>query len=196
MAKQIIYETQPHISEGEIYIQEFFEEEGITAEFNKKISALKGDTKTCRYADFYLPMYDLYVEFQGKWNSGEEYRDAYREKRRVYYENNIACIEFYPDNLGWLKYLFYYRAMKELKDKGKARHLFKLRFDILRSRNPQTSNRIIISLLVLLITFIGWDIEPQFNLVIICLCSFVIFLESGLFYWEYRKLVKKKFHNV
>src|SRR5660398_252153 len=115
MANGKIIESEPRISEAEIFIQEFFEEEGIIAEFSKKIDSLTGDDKTCRYADFYLPKYDLYVEFQGKWNSGEQYRDRYREKRRIYNENNIACIEFYSDNLGWLKYLFYYRAMKELK---------------------------------------------------------------------------------
>ena len=110
---------EENISEGEICIQEFFYEQNIIAEYNKRIDFLKGDNKSYRIADFYIPCYDLYVEFLGLWNVSDDQKSRYREKKSIYTRNNIACIYFYPENLGNLKYTFYYRAMKELKDREK-----------------------------------------------------------------------------
>jgi hypothetical protein len=46
MKEEKISEVEKNISEGEIYIQEFFEEEGIAYEYNKNIDSLNGDNKT------------------------------------------------------------------------------------------------------------------------------------------------------
>lgn len=184
------------ISEGEIYLQEFFEAEGIYFKFNEKIDFLEGDNKSCRYADFYLPRYNLYVEFFGRWNINDEEKQRYNEKRRIYDKNNIACIYLYPDNLGWIKYLFNYRAMKELKDKGRDKYLFRLRFRIVLSRNPNIFFKLGFYFLGLLLVLLFPNINPQYNLPLIGLCVLFIGLEVVTIFWEYRMLVKKKFHTI
>lgn len=65
----------------------------------KAILGLKGDTKHYRVADFYLPDYDVYIEFFGNWNTNEEHKKRYRHKRIVYQKNNIDCIYIYPKSL-------------------------------------------------------------------------------------------------
>ncbi len=65
----------------------------------KRIFNLKGDTKKFRDADFYLPEEDIYIEFLGNWNTNNEHKQRYKEKRRVYELNNIKCIWIYPDQL-------------------------------------------------------------------------------------------------
>lgn len=60
---------------------------------------LKNDTKRYRIVDFYLPEYDVYIEHQGNWNSGEEHRKRYGHKYYVYKENNMDCVFVFPNNL-------------------------------------------------------------------------------------------------
>ena len=48
----------------------------------KIVRNLKGDSKSYRVADFYLPRYDMYVEFLGQWDVNEDARNRYREKRK------------------------------------------------------------------------------------------------------------------
>lgn len=68
-------------------------------EQEKEIFGLKGDHATHRVADFYLPEYDVYIEFLGSWNTSPHDRHRYEEKRRVYKLNNIKCIYIKPDQL-------------------------------------------------------------------------------------------------
>lgn len=196
MNQDAIPKEEEKISEGEIYIQEFLEEENIKYIFGRKIDFLVGDNKAYRVADFYIPRYNLYVEFCGRWNKNEEERKRYNEKRNVYDKNNVACIYLYPDNLGWIKYLFNYRAMKELKDRGKKKDLFKLRVDIVHSRNKWIPFRIFLSFFGLAITFLFNEIQPQYNMIIYILCTFLILVDSFSLYSDYRELVKKIFHNI
>ena len=36
----------------------------------------------------------MYVEFFGQWNKDEESKERYREKKKIYHENNISCLYF------------------------------------------------------------------------------------------------------
>jgi hypothetical protein len=77
---------------------------GIKFETEKKIEGLKNDSKKYRIADFYLPKYKVYVEFFGLWNNAGN--EEYRQKKDVYWKNNIPCIYIYPENLGIIGYTF------------------------------------------------------------------------------------------
>jgi hypothetical protein len=113
--KDSFYSNDPDLTEGEIYIAEFFKNEGIKFQKQKTIEDLRSDSKDYRIADFFLPKYKLYVEFFGRWNVNEESKEKYLEKKQVYSYNNIPCIYLYPENLGILEHTFNYRVKKELK---------------------------------------------------------------------------------
>jgi len=56
------------------------------------------------YSDFYLPDYDVYVEFWGLVTSKDEitknrYIRRMKQKMAQYYANDIKFISIYPDNL-------------------------------------------------------------------------------------------------
>lgn len=54
--------------------------------------------------DFYLPVYDVYVEYWGlvdvddRWTR-EKYERNMKRKMAIYHRNNIKFISIYPDNL-------------------------------------------------------------------------------------------------
>jgi len=72
----------PSESTGERAIKAELEHMGIRYEQEKDISSLYGDTKSHRRADFYLPDYDVYIEFLGGWDApDEEKREPARRPR-------------------------------------------------------------------------------------------------------------------
>ena len=101
--------TPPKITEGEIFLSEYFKEENIKYESQVKISKLKGDNKAFRVADFYLEEYKVYVEFNGQFFHGEEHRERYWQKKDIYNSNKVPCVFIYPDNLGIIEHIFHKR---------------------------------------------------------------------------------------
>lgn len=116
------------MSEGEEFICEFLESEGIDYRQEEIIEKLKNDTKNHRVADFYLPKYKIYIEYFGQWNV-ESQKDRYREKRQCYIDNKIPCIIFYPENLGIIDYLFYKRLVYVLNRYKMEQELRSFRWD-------------------------------------------------------------------
>jgi hypothetical protein len=62
-------------------------------------------------ADFYLPDYDVYVEYWGLVNADDKWtRERYvkrmKKKMAQYYSNDIKFISIYPDNLSNLDWIF------------------------------------------------------------------------------------------
>lgn len=112
-------------SEGEIFISEYLKSQNIKYKEQIKITHLVNDSKQFRIADFYLPKYNVYIEFDGQWNNDKESRLRYREKSNVYYKNNIPCIYIYPENLGIIEYTYPTRMVKELKVHHMDKELFK-----------------------------------------------------------------------
>ena len=115
-------------SEGEELIREFFEDIGIEVVPKKIIPYLQDDNKEFREADFYLPRYNLYVEFLGKWNNPDDKR-RYKQKMAVYYKNNIPCVYLWPDNLGTLDWILKRRIRETLLRYKMWWYLFKHEFD-------------------------------------------------------------------
>jgi len=118
------------ISEGEEFIKDFLESEGIKFKPEKKIENLKGDDSSYRVADFYLPQYKVFVEFFGQWNVSEEHKKRYNKKRRIYRENKTPCVYLYPENLGILKFLLKRRIKDVLKSHRMRWQLFKINWNI------------------------------------------------------------------
>jgi hypothetical protein len=116
------------MSEGEEFICEFLESEGIEYRHEEIIEKLKNDTKNHRVADFYLPKYKVYIEYFGQWNV-ESQKDRYREKRQCYIDNKVPCIIFYPENLGIIDYLFYKRLVYVLNRYKMEKEHRSFRFD-------------------------------------------------------------------
>jgi hypothetical protein len=118
-------------TEGEIFLREFLNSEGIKYISEFKLPPLTGDSKSYRIADFYLPNYNVYIEFLGRWNMSEEDKNTYREKMKVYGLNNIPCIYIYPENLGIIHYTFNYRLKNELKKYNLNKELFRYNLRLL-----------------------------------------------------------------
>lgn len=114
-------------SEGEDYIADYFDAIDVNYREQHIIKGLKGDDVKYRMADFYLPDYNVVVEFAGRWNRSKEDRARYNKKRAVYERNNIRCIWLYPDNLGILHYIFHRRLEGVLCNFGAEKELRKYR---------------------------------------------------------------------
>lgn len=99
------------VSEGEKFLAQFFDIIGIRYHEQVEIKNLIGDTKGYRIADFYLPQYNVYLEFNGHYR---DHREQYDEKIQVYRRNKIPCIYIYPENLGIISYVFDQRLQQEL----------------------------------------------------------------------------------
>ena len=117
--------TKNKESEGEIYLSHLFKKWGIKFEKQKKIERLQGDSKSYRVADFYLPKFNVYVEFNGHYR---DHREQYDEKKKVYMQNRIPCVFLYPENLGFIQFTFDQRIQKVLTEYEMFKQLKAYRF--------------------------------------------------------------------
>ena len=129
------YAEYDDITEGESVLDQYFKQTGIMVEFQKEIPKLKGDEKSHRVADFYLPRLKIYVEFFGMWNVSDRKKEDYREKKRIYKENSIPCVYIYPENLGVIQYIFPYRVWKVLKNHNLRKQLIRFSLFIFLKKN-------------------------------------------------------------
>ena len=51
------------------------------------------------HPDFYLPEYDVYVEYWGLFNDPNYHETQYKFKKRLYQKEKIPLIELFPDNI-------------------------------------------------------------------------------------------------
>jgi len=109
---------------GEESIKDFLEVEGIRFKQEIEIPNLKGDTKKWRRADFYLTQYDVYFEYLGRWNDKKAQKE-YKEKMKLFQDNNLSCIYLYPDELTTLRQTFYMKLHKNLMKRKKKCMAFK-----------------------------------------------------------------------
>ncbi|MFC2113581.1 hypothetical protein ACFLTA_09965 [Bacteroidota bacterium] len=147
------------LSEGERFLHYFFKEVGIKAESQVKLENLKGDNKSYRVADFYLPRYKVYVEFFGNWNTSPEYKEKYRDKINIYLSNNIPCVYLYPENLGTIEYTFDYRFEKELRKHNLDKELFKYRTKLLWDERMSAFFYLLLAITVIILFLFDTDAE-------------------------------------
>lgn len=166
------------MTEGELFICEYLNDKGITFETQVKIENLKGDSKSYRVADFYLPKYKVYVEYLGQWNKHEEANIRYKEKKQVYITNNIPCVYLYPENLGIIDYVLNNRIKIELKKYKLTIELFKYRIHRLLDDRGDLFFWLFLSVLVLCIA--DYEVSPEVNL------EFILFFASIILFQTYR----------
>jgi len=181
------YKTEPP-SEGEEFLAQFFKDEDISFESEKRIDNLVGDEKTYRKADFYLTRYKMYVEFFGLYNFSQEHKASYNAKKRTYIANNIPCIYLYPENLGIIKHSFQHRMQKELKEHKMKRELFWFRCHLFFYDRASLFFWSICSIILLFLL----DYNKPFKEVIpiVAFVFSVIFFQSYRFYKGYLKYFK------
>lgn len=75
-------------------------------------------------ADFYLPKFDVYIEFFGNYENPDRNQE-YKEKKRIYKENNIPCIYIWPNNLGIFNWIFKERLRAVFMEQKRNWMLFK-----------------------------------------------------------------------
>lgn len=94
-------------SDGERAVRVALDNLGLKYEQEKEINFLKGDYKGSRRADFFLPKYNIYIEYLGGWdkkNSEERKKERarYNEKKDAYSLNDVKCIYIYPNQLNYV----------------------------------------------------------------------------------------------
>lgn len=112
---------QPVRSKGERVIADYFTSRNIAYQYEAEATTddwFIFKTKISR-PDFYLPQYNLYVEYWGLVDSFDRgTRDSYtksmRWKMAQYHKNNIPFVSIYPSNLSNLDYYFR-RKFREVK---------------------------------------------------------------------------------
>lgn len=120
-------------SEGEEFIADFLDEVGIEFKEQVRLPDLDDDSKSYRDVDFYLPKYNMYLEFYGLWNKISDDKDQeYRKKKQVYKLNQVPCVYLYPENLGIIHFLFDKRLLAEfdkwdMKKEARSYKWWKLR---------------------------------------------------------------------
>jgi hypothetical protein len=97
---------------GERRIADYFEKNNINYVYEQEAKGkfLFFDYKISS-PDFYLPDYDVYVEYWGLVNADDNWTRAnyvrnMKRKMAIYYRNNIKFISIYPRNLDNLDWIF------------------------------------------------------------------------------------------
>jgi hypothetical protein len=98
---------------GERRIADFFKRNNINYVYEKEAKGkfLLFFEYKISSPDFYLPDYDVYVEYWGLVNADDRWtRENYvrnmKRKMAIYYRNNIKFISIYPRNLDNLDWIF------------------------------------------------------------------------------------------
>jgi hypothetical protein len=147
--------------EGEEFIYDYLQQQSFEVRTQERIK-VSGDKKSERFADFYLPDFNIFVEFFGLWNSSKEDRSRYREKKNLYFENNIPCIYLYPENLGFLDYIFKRRMIDLLSKLSMKKQLKKYRSGLFWGFIPKYINRFFTYLGIGFVLFLISDTVLQY----------------------------------
>lgn len=94
-------------SRSEARIADYFTANGIRYVYEKQAQSNGLVFKKKLYAkpDFYLPDYNLYVEYWGLLGASKDYERNMKRKMAIYHRNGVRFISIYPknmDNLDWI----------------------------------------------------------------------------------------------
>lgn len=116
----------------EMYIRNYLEGQGIKYKAEYILENLFGDEKNYRKVDFYLPTFEVYVEYFGMYNSTKATRSEYDKKAKVYIKNSIPTIFIYPHELGFLDYAFHTKMLRLLRTKKFRNNYIMFRYKFTR----------------------------------------------------------------
>jgi hypothetical protein len=107
---------------GEKFIESILHDLGIKYDQKKRLMNLKKDSKKYRIPDFFLPKYNLVIEYFGSWYDAKNKKFEKRERARfmekvgAYEHSGINCLYIYPEDLDKSKKLIQDK-IKEIKNK-------------------------------------------------------------------------------
>lgn len=107
--------TKKFKSKKEEFIANYLDKKRIKYVYEQE---LKIGSETL-HPDFFLPEFDVYVEYWGLWSNDFEYRKACNHKRKLYKKYEYKLVELYPDNtisFNRLDWKFTERLLKILKE--------------------------------------------------------------------------------
>ncbi len=67
--------------------------------------------------DFFLPEFDVFVEYWGMINDPEYKKNSYDKKKKLYIDNALDCISLYPKNLNNLDFVFTSKLLDLIKER-------------------------------------------------------------------------------
>ena len=107
-------------STGEKIIVDYFYQSGISYEYEQMAKSVTWIfSNKISWPDFYLPDYNVYVEYRGMIDADNEkvrseYMRQMRWKMAQYHKNDIKFISIYPSNLQNLDFFSWQRLKKLL----------------------------------------------------------------------------------
>ncbi len=116
--------TGKYDSEEEKQIGEYFEKRKIrfyvhpVVKIPSKFWIFDNPFKKIKlHPDFFLPEYDIYVEYWGLIKNEEYKEKSFKRKSKAYKENDINFISLYPKNLEKLDWNFTQKLLSLIRDK-------------------------------------------------------------------------------
>jgi hypothetical protein len=87
-------------SKGEKIIADWLRAHGFKYEYEKKLVIKRPMRKDLWYSpDFYLPDYNIYIEYLGMYENFGDYRRKNDKKMEDYKKAGVNCLYIFPDNL-------------------------------------------------------------------------------------------------
>ena len=144
------------LTEGERYVAMYLEDLNVHFEPQHRINLNRGQGKGYRIIDFYLPEFDVLLEYNGQWDVNEWHRNRYRQKRKELLDNGLTLVEIYPNQLGIIEYSFPVKMIQTLSEGNLATgYLRAFKWKLMKNDDqwPDTSDYIILALLNALVLF-------------------------------------------
>ena len=148
------------LTEGERYVAMYLEDLNIQYEPQYRINLKRGQRKGYRIIDFYLPEFDVLLEYNGQWDVNEWHRNRYRQKRKELLDNGLTLVEIYPNQLGIIEYSFPVKMIQTLSEGNPATGFLRaFKWKLMKNDDqwPDTSDYIILALLNALVL-----LDPSF----------------------------------
>lgn len=161
-------------SSEELFVEDYLMRSGIKFEAECQIDFLKGDEKSYRIVDFYLPRLDIYLEYYGLYNSTKEHRARYDKKTEVYLKNGLKTVILYPHELGFIDHAFHKKTLKVLKLKKFKNWRMLLRYKF--NRFFTKSQVSLIALILFPITFLIIIEDAELRESLVFISKYLIFV--------------------
>ena len=123
---------------------------GIRFDPQHRIQVKRGSGKGYRIIDFYLPEFDVYLEYNGQWDVNEWHRNRYRQKRNELLDNGLTLVEIYPNQLGIIEYSFPVKMIQTLSEGHRANGFLRaFKWKLMKSHDqfPAASDWVLLGLI-------------------------------------------------
>lgn len=119
------FKKNKYDSKQEQQIAEYFKRKDIIFEHHPRLKIPKTlwvfdipFSKINIEPDFYLPEFDIYVEFWGRIDDPEYKKNSYDRKKKAYEDNSINFLSIYPKNLNNLDFVFTSKLLEVIKKRN------------------------------------------------------------------------------